>query len=100
VGDHVSQEELENKRKERGAQLRALVVSWDEGKTFVDVLRDQQEKIDAGTFAPSEEWSVAADEILGFYMSRPKMTAWDEKKPAEVPLNRPDCDSGPRLIIP
>lgn len=89
----MSEKSLDEMRKDRGAQLRALIVSWDEGRTFVEVLQEQQTKIDAGTFSPSEEWAVAADEILGFYMSRPKMTAWDEKpKPPEPEPSR--------LIIP
>lgn len=84
-----TQEELEVKRKQRGAELRALIVSWAEEKTYADALSAQQVQIDAGTFTPSEEWAVAADEILGFYMSRPKMTAWDEKpKPPEPEPSR------------
>lgn len=80
-------------RKRRGAELRALIVSWDEGKPFDQVLRDQQAQIDAGIFSPSEEWCVAADEILGFYMSRPRLTAWDQKE-------TPDRNEGPRIVIP
>lgn len=89
----MSQEQdIETLRKERGAQLRALVVSWDERRTFLDVLAEQQKQIDEGKFSPSEEWSVAADEILGYYMSRPKMTAWDEKSEPSPPQ--------PKIIIP
>lgn len=77
-------------RRERGNQLRALVVSWTEQTTFVDALREQQATIDAGTFTPNEDWSVMADEILGGYMSQPRMTAWDGDKK----------DDGPKLIVP
>jgi hypothetical protein len=87
-------EEFEILRKQRGAQLRALIVSWAEERPYGEALTAQQIQIDAGTFSPSEEWSVAADEILGFYMSIPRMTAWDEKPPAPKP---PEPS---RLILP
>lgn len=94
----MTEKTLEQMRKERGAQLRALVVSWDESRPYDDVLREQQAQIDAGTFAPSEEWSVAADEILGFYMSRPRLTAWDKNDVGAMEDQKKD--DGPKLVIP
>ena len=85
------QTRLETARRDRGAQLRALVVSWQEGKTFLEVLADQQKQIDAGGWAPSDEWGQMAEEILAIYMSIPKMTAWD---------NTEHEDEGPKLVLP
>ena len=90
MGHNMSEkQEHELARAERGAQLRALIVSWDEDKTFIQALSEQQEKIDAGAFTPAEDWAIMADEILGAYMSRPKME-WPEEKP----------DDGPKIITP
>jgi len=81
-------------RKERGEQLRALVVSWNDDSTFVDALKKQQGEIDAGTLTLNPEWEQVADEILGGYMTvQAQLTAWDEAKKKEE-------DTGPKLILP
>ena len=80
-------------RERRGKELRALVVSWNEQKSFLLALNEQELAIEEGKFAPNEDWSIMADEILGAFMSQPKMTAWDEK-PEEKQ------DDGPKLILP
>jgi len=85
--------QFEAARRDRGAQLRALVVSWAENKTFVEVLRDQQQQIDEGKFQPNEDWNIMADEILGAYASQSKMTDWDD-------ATEPKQPAGPKLIIP
>ena len=95
MGHEMSnQKSLEAARKERGAQLRALVVSWHEGKTFLEALAAQQVRIDDEGFEPADDWSVMADEILGQYTavaSQPKME-WPDEKPPEP--------EGPKLVIP
>ena len=87
-----TQDQLQEARQDRGEQLRALVVSWDESKTFLLALNQQQRSIEDGEFAVNEDWAVMADEILGAYMSRPKMN-WPEGE--EEPK-----DDGPKLILP
>jgi hypothetical protein len=87
---------LQAARQDRGEQLRALVVSWDEDKTFLLALNEQQRAIEEGKFALNEDWCVMADEILGAYMSRPQMTAWDGE--GEAPNKK--TDDGPKLILP
>ena len=82
---------LEEARKDRGNQLRALVVSWDEDKTFLEALTEQQAAMDAGKFAPSDGWAVMADELLGQYMSV------RAQKVAELEAQKND---GPKLIWP
>jgi len=77
-------------RQERGEQLRALVISWQENKTFVHALAEQSKAVEEGKFKLNEDWCIMADEILGAYMSQPKLTAWDEEKP----------DDGPKLVLP
>jgi hypothetical protein len=90
MSEPVSQADAD--RRDRGEQLRALVVSWDEGKTFLLALNEQQREIEEGRFELNDGWYVMADEILGTYLSRPQMK-WDEKK--EEPK-----DEGPKIIIP
>ena len=76
----------------RGAELRALIVSWDEQTTFNEALAEQTKRVEEGTFAPSSDWGEIADEILGSYLARKRMTAWDdEPKPK---------DDGPKLVLP
>ena len=79
-------------QKERGEQLRALVVSWHDDKTFVEALAEQTKAIEAGTFAPNDDWGIMANEIYAAYTSQPRMTAWDNEteKPPE----------GPKLVLP
>ena len=84
-------EQFQEERKDRGEQLRALVVSWAENKTFLLVLNEQQRAIEDGEFSLNEDWCIRADEILGSFMAAPKMTAWDEDEKK---------DDGPRIIIP
>lgn len=86
-----AQKKLEQARKERGEQLRALVVSWAEDKTFVQVLGEQQAKIDSGELTLNEDWAVMADEILGGYMSyNPQQMQWPEG----------EQDNTPKIIVP
>jgi hypothetical protein len=82
---------IDDNRAERGAQLRALVVSWDEGQTFLEALQEQQAAIDAGKFTPSDGWSVMGDELLGQYMSV------RAQKVAELEAEK---EAGPKLILP
>lgn len=87
-----SMEELQAVRKDRGEQLRALVVSWAEDKTFLAVLNEQQRKIEEGKLTLNPEWEQVADEILGGLMSQAKMT-WPEEQ-------QESKDDGPKIIIP
>jgi len=82
----------EDLKTNRGAELRALIISWDEQITFNEALAEQAKRIGAGTFAPSPDWGEIADEILGSYLARKRMTAWDaEPKPK---------NNGPKLVLP
>lgn len=86
-----AQKKLEQARKERGDQLRALVVSWVEDKTFVQALAEQQAKIDSGELTPNEDWSIMADEILGGFMSySPQKMEWPDA----------EQDNTPKIITP
>jgi len=92
---NVPKPSIEDAKRDRGVQLRALVVSWSEQKTFVEALREQQVQIDAGTLTLNPEWEQVADEILGGFMTvQAQLTAWDEaeKKREEA--------AGPKLILP
>jgi hypothetical protein len=80
-------------RRDRGEQLRALIVSWNEDKTFLLALNEQQRAIEEGSFELNEDWCIMADEILGAYLSQPKMDWPDEKQEA------PQVE-GPKIIIP
>jgi len=82
---------IDDTRAERGAQLRALVVSWDEKQTFLEALKEQQDAIDSGKFTPSDGWSVMSDELLGQYMSV------RAQKVAEIEAEK---EAGPKLILP
>ena len=87
------QQSIEQARKERGEQLRALVVSWTNGQTFVESLAAQQSEIAEGKLTLNEEWAAVAEEILGGFMSHsPEKMEWPEEKPQEP--------EGPKLIIP
>jgi len=88
----TSVDALRQAQKERGEQLRALVISWHENKTFVEALAEQTKQIEIGAFAPNDDWGVMANEIYVAYTAQPRMTAWDNEteKPPE----------GPKLILP
>jgi hypothetical protein len=82
----------ENLKSKRGAELRALIVSWDEQIPFNEALAEQAKRIEDGTFAPSPDWGEIADEILGSYLARKRMTAWDKEPEPK--------DDGPKLVLP
>lgn len=86
-------DQAQEARRDRGEQLRALVVSWQEDKTFLHVLNQQQRDIEEGKFEMHDDWCVMADEILGRFISVPKMDWPDENQ--EAPQ-----DEGPKIIIP
>jgi len=88
-----SMEQLRAARLDRGEQLRALILSWAQDKTFLLVLNEQQREIEEGKFQLSEDWCVMADEILGAYMSQPKMNWPKEQQPEPEP-------EGPKIILP
>lgn len=85
--DH--QDKLQEIRKRRGAELRALIVSWQEEKSYEVALREQQAQIAVGKFEPSDEWGTVAEEFLAMYISRPQM-----------PDNWEEPDDGPKLVLP
>ena len=90
--------ETQDARRDRGEQLRALVVSWAEDKTFLLVLNEQQREIEEGKLTLNPEWEQVADEILGGFMAQPAnqtLTAWDGD--GEDPNKQ---DDSPKLILP
>jgi len=64
-------------RKQRGEQLRALVVAWRDGREFPEVLEEQTKEIEEGKFALNDDWCVIADQILSQFMSMPRMPDWN-----------------------
>ena len=83
-------EQLRQAQQERGEQLRALVMSWDTGKTFVEMLAEQTAEIEKGALEVNTDWGIMANEVYACYKSQPKMTAWDE----------PEEPEGPKIIVP
>jgi hypothetical protein len=73
------QEALMKARQRRGEQLRALIVSWHEEKSFVEALTEQDEQVVEGKLALNDDWCVMSDEIYAAYMSQLRMTAWDDQ---------------------
>lgn len=81
VTDQSSIETMMRLQKERGEQLRALIVSWDEEITFVEALRKQTEEIAAGGPIPSDDWGIIANQVYAGYKSQPKMEWPEDQEP-------------------
>lgn len=89
--DRPSIDTMRQAQKERGDQLRALVISWHEGKTFAEALADQTRAVVEGKLSFSDDWQMMANEIYVAFTSQPRMTAWDDESRQ---------DESPRIVKP
>lgn len=60
--EELSPEQI--RRRARGAQLRALVLSWHTTETYLNVLQAQATEIQSGELDISDDWGDIADSIL------------------------------------
>lgn len=60
--EELSPEQI--RRRGRGAQLRALVLSWHLGDTYQNILQAQANEIQSGELDISDDWGDIADNIL------------------------------------
>lgn len=82
--EHSAVEAMRQAQQERGEQLRALIISWHEDKTFLLALNTQQREIEEGTLEVNTDWGIMANEVYAAYTSQPRMTAWDDESDDEA----------------
>jgi len=81
--DVMSQDIAKTIRDSRGAQLRALILSWHLGMTYQHALQTQATELQKEEFEISEDWADIADQIYQSFVATASQVV--VAKPSDVP---------------